>query len=93
MSVKLESNNNTIINVHDMKDGQIAEIVNWGDNDYIENYIGKIVQKLGDILITVGEGVVGTSSTIFNRKEDNYFVRLLNIGEKIEIVENGELKW
>ena len=86
MSVKLTNQIAEDISVFEMKDGQIAVITNWGD---IPEYTGRIVQRYGNNLITIGMDCGRTWPGCFNEKPDNaYRVRLLKLGETITIVEN-----
>ena len=86
MSVKLTNQNAVDISVYEMKDGQIAVITNW---EYIPEYVGRIVQRYGNSLISIGMDCGKTWPGCFNEKPDNaYRVRLLKPGETITIVEN-----
>lgn len=69
----------TLINPNDMKDGDVAVIVQWPSG-----YIGYIVMKLGEDLIQVGK----PSGTGWPKKGGYTFngclVRLLGEGDVIE---------
>ena len=85
MTVALEENNkHRIVHPSEMRDGEIGVIVKWEP----DNYIGRIVQRYNDILITIGEPTgkafpdicrysTGTTSSCK--------VRILEKGEKIVI--------
>lgn len=82
--VKLNKEKGNFINVLDMQDGQIAEIVNWA----VGTYIGTVVQRYEDSLITVGKYSRESWSNYFKRKschKDNK-VRILEKGETITIL-------
>jgi hypothetical protein len=85
MTVKLAgSNAEGIVKAADMKDGQIGQIVRWASH---EDYIGRIVQAYGNSVVSIGK----PSGSGWNNKVDlpGYcLVRLLNVGELIEVVDN-----
>lgn len=86
MSVKLTNQIEEDIPVFEMKDGQIAIITKWGNSP---EYIGRIVQRYGDELITIGMN----SHYRWDNLSDGLLspecrVRLLQPGETITIVEN-----
>lgn len=86
MSVKLTNQIIEDISVYEMKDGQIAVITKWGGSPY---YIGRIVQRYGNNLITIGMDCGRTWPGLFNEKPDSELrVRLLKPGETITIVKN-----
>ena len=86
MSVKLTNQVIKDIPVYEMKDGQIAVITNWG---YIPEYVGRIIQRYGNSLISIGMDCGKAWPEFINEKPDNaYRVRLLQPGETITIVEN-----
>jgi hypothetical protein len=89
MAIKLTKTPDTkIINVRQMLDGQIGEIVNWAP--YGPDYIGAIVQRYGNILITIGKSVGDGWSSLFNTPEDKRgcLVRILDEGETLTITNN-----
>jgi len=85
MRVKLHTKSKFLC-VRDLKDGQLAEIVE-GD------YKGKVVQRVGDALISIGEGYGDSWSTIFREKVDigsiMFKVRILESGEIITVTDNN----
>ena len=84
MSVKLvDQNNPTTINIHDMKDGDIGEIVDWP----VRGCIGRVVQRYKDYLLTVGQESGNGWGKIFSTSRDEgRIIRLLQPGEMLEIV-------
>lgn len=69
--------------MHDMKDGDIGEIVSW-DHKF---YIGRIVQRCGQYLISVGLSSGNGWGEVFNTpRKENRRVRILEPGEVLEIV-------
>lgn len=87
MGVKLvkDSKYNTI-SVLDMSDGDIAEIISWTN----KQYVGTIVQRYINVLITVGSSSGKAWTGIFDIDKNSSAaadcrVRLLVPGEKIEI--------
>ena len=68
-----------------MRDGQIGEIVQWSD----PKHIGRIVQRFGSDIITIGMPKGESWSGICNRGEvDGCQIRLLEVGETLEIEHN-----
>lgn len=85
MSVKLTNQVTGDIPVHEMKDGQIA-VIKWAGSP---DYIGRIVQRYGDRLITIGmKSKYGWSNLFEYELEHDLIVRLLQPGETITITEN-----
>jgi len=82
MGVELKKNTGRIISVHEMKDGQIGEIVQDGV------YGGRIVQRFGDVLVTVGRYAGNSWEHVFSSKITITKIRLLEKGEKICITRN-----
>lgn len=74
-----------IVHIRDMKDGQIGEIVKW---DNIDHYIGRIVQRHHDILVTIGENSLYSFDEAINHGGENLMVRLLEPGEELRIIKN-----
>lgn len=74
-----------IVHIRDMEDGQIGEIVKWGS---IDHYIGRIVQRYRDILVTIGENSDHSFDVAINRGGENLMVRLLEPGEELRIIKN-----
>lgn len=86
MSVKLTNQVIEDISVFEMKDGQIAVITNWGGSPY---YNGKVIQRYGNSLITIGMDCRNGWPMFYNGLPDSaHRVRLLQPGEAITIVEN-----
>lgn len=76
------------IHVLDMEDGQVAEIVEWKQVNVDDPYEGRIVQRVGSDLITIGSGRGNTWIELFkcNLKDlPKCIVRLLQNGEEIVI--------
>ena len=86
MSVKLQSKlDEQLISVYDLKDGQIAEIITWPFN-----YKGRIVQRIGDDLITIGGGFGRGFVSFYTSMKitEPAQVRVLNEGETLVITSN-----
>jgi hypothetical protein len=89
MGIKLQSrDNNHIIHVTDMKDGDIAEIINWS----YSSVIGVIVQRYKDVIIRIGVHSQHSWPSLFipRTSPDSGVpecckVRLLEEGEILEI--------
>jgi hypothetical protein len=85
MSVKLSKGcSKSVVEAKDMKDGQIGIIVDWGSQKNL--YVGRIVQVFGDTLLTIGE----TKGQCWSQHvlKDDCLVRLLEVGEMIEVTSN-----
>lgn len=79
MSVQLKVTPNlNLIKTNQLEDGQLAIIVNY------PSYEGRVVQRIGDRLQTVG-GSAGNSWTI---NGPTFKVRRLEVGETIEVTGN-----
>ena len=50
MALRIKKSIDGRVHVSEMKDGDIAEIVEWT----VGRYTGRIVQRYGDVLITLG---------------------------------------
>ena len=90
MKVVLESESQNGIRSIDMKDGQIGVIVDWNT---FPGYLGKIVQRFGPDLITLGAGEQKGWKDYFNQTGDNeeaYRVVILSPGTILRIVEDEE---
>jgi hypothetical protein len=86
MGVKLHcKTDEQLISVYDLKDGQIAEIIIWPFN-----YKGRIVQRVGDDLITIGGGYgrIFISFYTSTKMTEPAQVRVLNEGETLVITSN-----
>ena len=83
MGVKLvDKSDPTTINMHDMKDGDIGEIVEWP----ISSYTGRIVQRYKQYLLCVGRPSEYGWGTLFNTdRDESCRVRILQPGELLEI--------
>jgi hypothetical protein len=79
MGVKLTSSEIDTIPVQKMKDGQIGEIADTG-------YRGRIVQRYGDLLISVGL-CSGSAWTQILTSNSSMHIRLLNAGESFFVTE------
>jgi len=73
---------NTSINVGDMKDGEIGVITNWGTADE-----GRIVQRYGEDLVTLGSGRNDSWSGVFGE----YFLFPHDGKHTVEILPPGTL--
>ncbi len=79
MGTKLKTHVIKVLRMQDLKDGQIAEVIE-GDR-----YVGIIVQRYGDKGIAIGK----TTGYSWSDVEGNtLMVRLLEDGELIEIINN-----
>jgi len=88
MGVKLESKRRKgVINVSELKDGQIAEIISW----IYSEYIGIIVQRYQDSLVSIGESSGDSWESIYKSHLFNEVcvVRILDEGEMLIITNNG----
>ena len=75
----------TIIPAHDMADGQLGVIVQWGTNP---EYEYKVVQRFGDDLMQIGEPRAYSWVGFFSRdaaEPETHLVKLLARGSQIEI--------
>jgi len=81
--LKLKDGNDGSTFVTSMLDGDIAVITNWS----VSNYVGRIVQRYGDSLITLGEDSGwGWGEYFKNVKSDSQCrVRILEKGETLEV--------
>jgi len=85
MSVRLIGRDLGTIYVNDMKDGQLAEIVQWVGRD---DYAGRVMQRCGDALVTIGRGSEQVFQHVLPGIDALLRVRPLRPGEMIEVVEN-----
>ena len=95
MKVVLESEGENIIRAIDMKDGQIGIITAWEVGLIPEyEYLGRIVQRFGDNLVSLGKGAGSGWQNYFNGRplhnEDGYRVRILSLGSTLRIVEDED---
>ena len=75
----------TIIPAHDMADGQVGVIVQWGTNPEFEY---RVVQRFGDDLMQVGESRANAWTGFFARdaqEPGTHLVKMLARGSQIEI--------
>lgn len=82
MRLRLEGTSDVSIPVGVMKDGDIGVITQW---DGLESDIGKIVQRLGDTIIVLGQDSKQQWPIVCTGRTGNYRVRILEKGEKIVI--------
>ena len=83
MPVKLSKNiNPDAIPVQSMRDGQLAEIVESSSPEYI----GKVVMRYDNILISVGEPVGQSWTTILKSPTATMKVRILKSEEQITVL-------
>ena len=68
--------------VFDMKDGEIAQVV---ECRHFPSNVGNIVMRNADRLIVLGKDFSFTSCDVFSRGDEGYRVRILPIGTKLEI--------
>jgi len=80
MKLHLKEQDNTIP-VYDLKDGQIAVIIDW---DY-QGYVGRIVQRYEDILVTLGRSNGSAFTTALTNRNEKLRVRVLEPGTLLEI--------
>ena len=84
--VELERKETSYIKLKDLKDGQIAEIIEGPES----KYLNIIIQRYKDILISVGQASGLSWSYIFNTTStDTWRLRVLEEGEKIIIKNNN----
>jgi len=83
MPVNLEHTKRLAIPLHEMKDGQICEIIEW--NSYM--HVGKIVQRYGTHLIEIGRPF-GRWSNLFSHPHDNCYVHIIENGEHLIVTNN-----
>lgn len=71
------------INVSDMKDGEIGVITSWPH----EGYVGRVVQRYGNNLLTVGKGWENCFRNHFsnNKKDPEAKVSVFTKGEHITL--------
>lgn len=74
-----------IVCIDEMKCGQIGEIVEW---DGVTRYLGRIVQRYENGLVTIGENWGSSFPTSISGNCSNFKVRLLEEGDEIIIVKN-----
>jgi len=73
------------IDVRNLKDGQIGVITKWTTREYF----GRIVQRMNNSLITIGKSGNNSWSDFYNvTMPTNCFVRVLENGELIEVIDN-----
>jgi hypothetical protein len=75
----------TIIPAHDMADGQVGVIVQWGSNSEFEY---RVVQRYGDDLVQIGERSGHGWTGFFSQgaiQPETHMVKLLTRGSQIEI--------
>lgn len=86
MSVKLETKNNDHVHLSKIENGQLAEIIKWAS----DRMVGKIIQRLGDSIIVIGEDDRAQYTTLLEvcHNYDNYIIRILKPSEKIVIESN-----
>jgi len=86
MTVVLKDNQDSIP-VCEMQDGDIGMIVNW---HHIYNYVGRIVQRYGCHLITLGQDHTHSWPEYFNYQtsDEEYRVRILKAGEILKIIKS-----
>jgi hypothetical protein len=71
--------------VYDMKDGQIAIITRWGNTT---SYVGRIVQRYHEHLVTLGKESGSSWENYFmckNGSNASYMVKILERGTQLEI--------
>ena len=87
MAVRLKTNDGSIP-VRNMRDGQIAEIIQWDGT----KELGRIVQRVGENLICIGFGYGEVWKNVFGNSafadDDDSRVRILKNGETLIIEDN-----
>lgn len=88
MAIKLsEKTPRNMVCVDEMKDGQIAEIIQWR----VAEYAGGIVQRYSNNLVVIGANwgkSLFSWTDYFGNKHPNNFVRILRDGEQLTVVDN-----
>lgn len=74
---------NVTVSPSSLKDGQLATITNGGSYGY--SYVGRVVQKVGTTLISVGKGAAGRWSSIDKATLKGVKVRALKAGECVQV--------
>ena len=71
------------INVKDMKDGEVGIITSWP----YEEYVGRVVQRYENDLLTIGKGWGNSSRGFFlsNKKDPEAKVSVFTKGEQITL--------
>jgi len=82
--VELTNKTDNTIPVMELKDGQIAVITEWGNDNH--EYDGQIVQRWNDNLIQIGEDSGESWTSLPN--SDDCRVRVLEDGETLVIKNN-----
>lgn len=72
------------IPVQDMKDGELAVVTTWGP--YTEERRGLVVQRVEKMLLRIGKPVGKSWTGILDSYQTECRVRLLEVGETIELV-------
>jgi hypothetical protein len=67
-----------------LKDGQLATITSGGSYGY--SYVGRVVQRCGTTLISVGKGAAGRWSSISKCDAKGIKVRALKAGECVQVL-------
>jgi len=85
--VKLEKDFEDSVHITRMKDGDIAVVVYWHDNNFKE---GDVVQRIGRDLITIGKGELAKwdkcfDNVIVRANDEHYRVRVLEHGEQLTV--------
>lgn len=80
--LRLKDKSKPDVNVTEMKDGDIAVITDWS----VGEYVGQIVQRYGDDLVTVGDNWGHSWSSFFQRNHSKQCrVRILESGDELVI--------
>lgn len=66
-----------------LKDGQLAVVTTGGSYGY--SYAGRVVQRVGTTLISVGKGAAGRWSSISKCDAKGIKVRALKAGECVQV--------
>jgi hypothetical protein len=82
MKLHKKEQDNTIP-VYHLADGQIAIITEWDASG--EYYVGRIIQRYEDILITLGEPNGAAFTTALEKLNEKLRVRVLEPGTLLEI--------
>jgi len=83
--MKILSEPSQQVSVNQMKDGDIATITDWSSCTHL--YVGRIVQRLGSSLITLGQGNGSRWDGLFDDSnvDAHCQVRILPKGTVIEL--------
>lgn len=90
MNVQVKFKNKRLVNIVEMKDGDIGVIRKW---DLHTKYLGRVVQKAENDIISIGmrrdeswwDFMNLFDSKSFSLKPNNFMIEILQAGDTIEI--------